>query len=49
MSETVRRHYELYPYPQYPLLASVRRCDTYASNLAAVWVLWAGPAGTLKP
>lgn len=37
MSETVRRHYELYPYPHYPLLASVRRCDTYASNLAALW------------
>jgi SAM-dependent methyltransferase len=37
MSETVRHHYELYPYPQYPLLASVRRCDTYASNLSAVW------------
>lgn len=37
MSETVRRHYELYPYPHYPLLASVRRCDTYASNLCAVW------------
>jgi len=37
MSETVRRHYELYPYPQYPLLASVRRCDTYASNLSAIW------------
>ena len=37
MSESVRRHYELYPYPHYPLLASVRRCDTYASNLAALW------------
>lgn len=37
MSEAVRRHYELYPYPHYPLLASVRRCDTYASNLAALW------------
>jgi len=37
MTETVRRHYELYPYPHYPLLASVRRCDTYASNLSALW------------
>ena len=37
MSENVRRHYELYPYPHYPLLASVRRSDTYASNLAALW------------
>jgi SAM-dependent methyltransferase len=37
MSETVRRHYELYPYPHYPLLASVRRSDTYASNLSALW------------
>jgi SAM-dependent methyltransferase len=37
MSELVRRHYELYPYPKYPLLASVRRCDTYASNLDALW------------
>lgn len=37
MPESVRRHYELYPYPAYPLLASVRRCDTYANNLAALW------------
>lgn len=37
MSNSVRRHYELYPYPDYPLLASVRRCDTYANNLAALW------------
>jgi len=37
MSETVRRHYEAYPYPHYPLLASVRRCDTYALNLNALW------------
>jgi SAM-dependent methyltransferase len=37
MSESVRRHYELYPYPKYPLLASVRRIDTYAGNLAALW------------
>lgn len=37
MPDPVRRHYELYPYPDYPLLASVRRCDTYANNLEALW------------
>jgi SAM-dependent methyltransferase len=37
MPDSVRRHYELYPYPKYPLLASVRRCDTYAGNLSALW------------
>ena len=37
MPHSVRRHYELYPYPNYPLLASVRRCDTYANNLDALW------------
>ena len=37
MPDRVRRHYELYPYPKYPLLASVRRYDTYAGNLAALW------------
>lgn len=42
MSEAVRHHYELYPYPQYPLLASVRRCDTYAINLAALWARFNG-------
>lgn len=42
MSEAVRRHYELYPYPHYPLLASVRRCDTYAINLAALWAKFNG-------
>jgi len=46
MSESVRRHYELYPYPKYPLLASVRRSDTYASNLQALWSLF---NGTLPP
>ena len=38
MSEAVRRHYEEYPYPHYPLLASLRRGDTYALNLDALWV-----------
>jgi SAM-dependent methyltransferase len=37
MPDSVRRHYELYPYPKYPLLASVRRCDAYAGNLDALW------------
>jgi len=46
MSETVRRHYELYPYPHYPLLASVRRADTYASNLAALWSRFNGELPT---
>ena len=35
--EGVRRHYETHPYPHYPLLASVRRADTYALNLEALW------------
>lgn len=42
MPESVRRHYELYPYPSYPLPASVRRCDTYANNLSALWSLFNG-------
>lgn len=42
MSDLVRRHYELYPYPSYPLLASVRRCDTYALNLTALWIRFNG-------
>ncbi|BCS52943.1 bifunctional 2-polyprenyl-6-hydroxyphenol methylase/3-demethylubiquinol 3-O-methyltransferase UbiG [Geobacter sp. SVR] len=42
MSDPVLRHYELYPYPHYPLLASVRRCDTYALNLEALWARFNG-------
>lgn len=42
MPDSVRRHYELYPYPDYPLLASVRRCDTYANNLEALWARFNG-------
>lgn len=38
MSNPVRKHYQHYPYPHYPLLASVRRCDTYAINLEALWM-----------
>lgn len=37
MSDPVQIHYQQYPYPQYPLLASVRRCDTYALNLHTLW------------
>ncbi|MEI7818015.1 MAG: class I SAM-dependent methyltransferase, partial [Desulfuromonadales bacterium] len=37
MSNPVRMHYDSYPYPHYPLIASVRRCDTYALNLLAIW------------
>lgn len=35
--DAVRQHYETYPYPRYPLLASVRRKDTGHLNLAALW------------
>lgn len=42
MPDAVRRHYELYPYPGYPLFASVRRADTYANNLDALWSLFNG-------
>lgn len=35
--EKVRLHYEHYPYPHYPLLARVKRVDTYAINLTALW------------
>ena len=37
MSEIVQRHYEQYPYPRYPVLASVRTSDTYALNLQSLW------------
>ncbi|MSN27307.1 MAG: methyltransferase domain-containing protein [Geobacter sp.] len=37
MLNPVQKHYQCYPYPRYPLLASVRRCDTYALNLQALW------------
>lgn len=37
MSKPVQDHYQNYPYPHYPLIASVRRCDTYALNLEALW------------
>jgi SAM-dependent methyltransferase len=42
MIEAVRHHYEEFPYPSYPLVASVRRCDTYALNLEALWARFNG-------
>src|SRR6185369_7704756 len=42
MSDPVQTHYQKYPYPHYPLLASVRRCDTYALNLVALWARFNG-------
>jgi SAM-dependent methyltransferase len=41
-SHEVRSHYERHPYPRYPLLSSVRRCDTYALNLQALWARFNG-------
>jgi SAM-dependent methyltransferase len=41
-SHDVRNHYERHPYPRYPLLSSVRRCDTYALNLQALWARFNG-------
>ncbi len=38
MSNPVQKHYQQYPYPHYPLIASVQRCDTYALNLDALWI-----------
>lgn len=35
-------HYNRYPYPFYPLLASIRRHDTYAMNLTALWARFNG-------
>ena len=46
MSQIVQRHYEQYPYPRYPLLASVRKSDSYALNLQS---LWSYANGTLPP
>jgi 2-polyprenyl-3-methyl-5-hydroxy-6-metoxy-1,4-benzoquinol methylase len=38
----VTGHYERHPYPCYPLLASVRRYDTYGMNLTALWARFNG-------
>ncbi len=37
MINPVQEHYQTYPYPRYPLLASVQRSHTYALNLEALW------------
>src|SRR5665647_440173 len=37
MTNPVQTHYQKYPYPTYPLIASVRRCDTYALNFETIW------------
>ena len=37
MTNPVQTHYQNHPYPTYPLIASVRRCDTYALNLKTIW------------
>ena len=41
-SQEVRGHYERHPYPHYPLLSSIRRHDTYALNLQALWARFNG-------
>ncbi len=38
----VTGHYEQHPYPHYPLLASIKRYDTYAMNLTALWARFNG-------
>lgn len=42
MTDPVRRHYERWPYPHYPLLAAVRPEDTYALNLDALYARFNG-------
>lgn len=41
-AEQVRKHYEEYPYPHYPLFASVREADTYHLNISALWSFFNG-------
>lgn len=41
-SREVRGHYERHPYPHYPILCSIRRHDTYALNLQALWASFHG-------
>jgi SAM-dependent methyltransferase len=51
MADPVQTHYQKYPYPHYPLIASVRRCDTYALNLTALWACFNGglpPSGAKR-
>ena len=40
--QAVKAHYETYVYPQFPLLSSVRKCDTYALNLESLWARFNG-------
>lgn len=51
MSNPVQKHYQRYPYPEYPLFSTVRRSDTYAINLNALWCYFNGrlpPASAKK-
>ncbi|MBF0297091.1 MAG: class I SAM-dependent methyltransferase [Oligoflexia bacterium] len=36
-SNLVKKHYEDYPYPQYPLVSSIRKIDTYSLNVYSLW------------
>ena len=38
----VKAHYERYVYPRFPLLASVKKADTYALNLESLWARFNG-------
>lgn len=38
----VKAHYEKHVYPRFPLLTSLRLCDTYALNLDALWACFNG-------
>lgn len=40
--QAVKTHYEKYVYPRFPLLTSVRECDTYALNLDSLWARFNG-------
>jgi len=40
--QAVKAHYEKYVYPRFPLLTSVRECDTYALNLESLWARFNG-------
>ncbi len=42
IQQAVKMHYEKYVYPEFPLLSSVRRCDTYALSLDALWARFNG-------
>ncbi len=42
LRQAVKAHYEKYVYPRFPLLTSVRLCDTYALNVDALWARFNG-------